>query len=566
MLVTPIERTEMKKWLAFAVGLSVALSGVPAGVAGAQQSSTATDDTLPELTPAPDDALTGALDAGRVGEAEYALERALTLFRPSLVARRFGQVAPPTARSATIILRDLAVRQDDLSESDRGAADALLARPTDGGRDPFAVKYRDAKSKRSCTPDVCIHYVIKGKHKVAETDSNGNGRPDYVDTVRRVAQHEVWAHEIDEMGFREPKDDGRSSNNGGNGKLDIYLADLGGLPVALYGYCASDDPNLKFSSSYRFSDMSAYCVYDNDYRPGQFPSQTPLANLQVTAAHEFFHAVQFGYDIFEDLWILENSAVWMEDEVYPDINDNLQYLSESSMRRPFVSLDFGAGFFEYGNFIFWKHASERFGRSFTKKVWNRADGARGGPDQYSLEAVRSTIERRSAFGKVFVDFAMANFLPELYYAKGDLYEAETGGAPLAKKVTLTKSRRSTATVKRKLDHLANLYFGFKPGRGVKPGARLKIDVDGPGARSKPKATLLALNGSDVVAEKSVALNAKGIGSTRVPFGKVTRVLLILTNASTRYKKCFTDFSSPYSCAGKPVDQRKAFSLRARLKQ
>lgn len=74
----------MKKWPAFAVGLSVVLSGVPAGVAGAQQSSTATDDTLPELTPAPDDALTGALDAGRVGEAEYALERALTLFRPSL--------------------------------------------------------------------------------------------------------------------------------------------------------------------------------------------------------------------------------------------------------------------------------------------------------------------------------------------------------------------------------------------------------------------------------------------------------------------------------------------------
>lgn len=556
----------MKKWLMIVVALSVALFGAPTGVAGAQQSSTGADDTLPELTPAPDDALTGALDAGRVGEAEYALERALTLFRPSVVARRFGEVAPPASRSATVLLRDLAVRQNDLSESDRAAADSLLARPTDGGRDPVAVKYGGAKSKRSCTLDLCIHYVTNGKHKVDTTDSNDNGRPDYVDTVRRVAQDEVWTHEIDEMGFGEPKDDRRASNNGGNGKLDIYLADLGGLSVPLYGYCASDDPNLKFNSSYKFSDMSAYCVYDNDYRPGQFPSQTPLKNLQVTAAHEFFHAVQFGYDIFEDLWILENSAVWMEDEVYPDINDNLQYLSSSSMRRPFVSLDFGAGFFEYGNFIFWKHASERFGRGFTKRVWNKADGAPGGPDQYSLEAVRSTIERRSAFGKVFVDFAIANFLPELYYAKGDLYEAETGGAPLDKKVTLTKSRRSTATVNRKLDHLANLYFAFKPGRGVKPGAKLRVNIDGPGKKSKPKATLLALNGPDVVAQKSVALNAKGVGSARMPFGKVTRVLLILTNASTRYKKCFTDFSSPYSCAGKPVDQRKAFSFRARLKQ
>ena len=38
-------------------------------------------------------------------------------------------------------------------------------------------------------------------------------------------------------------------------------------------------------------------MLDNDYAPAQFPSGTsPQNNLTVTAAHEFFHAVQYAYD------------------------------------------------------------------------------------------------------------------------------------------------------------------------------------------------------------------------------------------------------------------------------
>ena len=50
--------------------------------------------------------------------------------------------------------------------------------------------------------------------------------------------------------------------------------------------------------------------------------------LQVTAAHEYFHLVQFGYDINEDGWIMESTATWAEDEVFDSINDNAQYLRE----------------------------------------------------------------------------------------------------------------------------------------------------------------------------------------------------------------------------------------------
>jgi hypothetical protein len=37
--------------------------------------------------------------------------------------------------------------------------------------------------------------------------------------------------------------------------------------------------------------------------------------LKVTAAHEFFHAVQFAYDIGEDGWLMESTATWMEEHV-----------------------------------------------------------------------------------------------------------------------------------------------------------------------------------------------------------------------------------------------------------
>jgi hypothetical protein len=522
---------------------------------------------LPELAPAPDDALSRALASGTVDDAEYALKRALTLFDRSPVVRRFGEVAVPAPRDATALLRDLALRKSQLAPDDRAVANALLARPTDGKtNDPVNIKYGDAKARRTCTTNLCLHYVTTGRHAVDPTDSNGNDRPDYVDTVVDELQGRVWNRVIGQLGFREPKRDRRSTNNGGNGKTDFYLGDLGAENPPLYGYCASDDPHLRPNSDYRFSDMSSYCVFDNDYRIEQFPNQTPIKNLRVTAAHEVFHAVQFAYDILEDLWILENTAVWMEDEVYGGINDNLQYLANSSLKHPAVPLDFGDSLFQYGNYIFWKFATERFGTRLVKQVWNKADGSPGAPDLYSLRALRAVVERRAPFGRTFVNFGIANFTPQLHYEKGALYESSVGGAPVNKRLTLGQSQRNTALQRQRLDHLTNAYFILKPGRGVKRGARLKVQVNGPSSRTKPKATLIAFDGLRTVAKKFVELDRDGIGKARVPFFGTTRTLLMLSNASTRFSQCFRFPTSPFSCAGVPVDQDKTFKFKARLIQ
>ena len=557
----------MKKVLVLAVSVSVLMLGAPASVAGAVTPRHRPEDAQPELTSTPSDGLTRALETGLLTEAEYTLERALSLFEPKQVARRFGEIAKPDPREATLVLRDMALHKSELSGADRAAAEAVLARPTDTtGGDPINVKYGTADANSTCSTDLCVHYVTEGKHRVDATDADANGSPDYVDTVVMTMQ-QVWNQEVVSFGYRKPKGDLSSRNNGGNKKIDFYLGQLG--DKQLYGYCTTDDPNLgrAINGTYKFSDMSAYCVLDNDYRPAEYPGRTPVENLQVTGAHEFFHAVQFAYDLFEDIWILESTATWMEDEIFDDINDNLQFLNSSAMRTPRVPLDFGnpSSGFPYGNFIFWKYASERFGRKVVRQVWNKADGAKGGPNLYSLAATRRVLESTSSFGKVFSKFALANFLPDKYYSEGASYRMATGGgARASESFTLGKFNRRTPSASRRLDHLASAYILFKPGKGVAPGARLKVNFDGPGIRSKPKATLVTLDGSRIVSRKLIGLNAKGAGSGKVRFGNVTRALLVLSNASTRFKDCFTDFRSPFSCAGHPVDENKTFIFRARL--
>ncbi|HEY8019403.1 MAG TPA: hypothetical protein VIG53_07890, partial [Actinomycetota bacterium] len=91
---------------------------------------------LPRLAPAPRDALTRALETGRLSPARYALERWASVLDPGSVRPRFGPIAPPDPRAGTLLARDLLVRIDQLGPRAAARAMRLLARPTDGPNDP----------------------------------------------------------------------------------------------------------------------------------------------------------------------------------------------------------------------------------------------------------------------------------------------------------------------------------------------------------------------------------------------------------------------------------------------
>jgi hypothetical protein len=516
------------------------------------------------VQPARPDALSRALDAARITPARYALERVRSLFSLQDVRTRFGSVTAPDPRSATMLMRDLALRVDELPPAQRAVARGILARPTDGAADPEGDGYTTPEAAPSCSAHVCVHFVTSTSDAPSPEDLDASDVPDYVEAVSSVLEH-VWSKEIGDLGYRPPKSDGTSKPKGNpNPLLDVYLADVG--VFGIFGYCSSDDPNM--TGGYKYWDMSAYCVLDNDYDPFQF-GMDPLDALRVTAAHEFFHAVQFAYDFADDPWFMEGTATWIEDVVYDEIDDNLRYLPSGPIGQPTIPLDRNTGFRIYGTWIFWRFLAEYFGgatpaNGIVRQVWNKADGSPVGPDRYSTQAAALTVAQQSVNGTpwklrwAFADFGVWNLRPGKFYDEGTSYPAPS----IARTLTLTRaapSYRSTAS----LDHLSNRAVALRRGSKLAGTARLRIVVNGPLYGTGPEASALVIRTNGTSAVRVVNLNANGDGVITVGFGStISRVIVVMTNASARYEDCYSNQTSFACFGGVPLDQDRPYSFRA----
>ncbi|HYM64152.1 MAG TPA: MXAN_6640 family putative metalloprotease [Gaiellaceae bacterium] len=498
---------------------------------------------------APNDALSRALVSGQITGAQYALQRALVLLAPRFANPRYSSGATYTdPHGATMALRDLATSVGSLSRSDRRLAMRLLARPTDGASEGAAgyVGVPRSKRRRVCTTRFCVHWVTRGPERPSLVDSNRNGRPDYVDkTVKTM--NKVWQTEIGAYGYKRPRSDSRSgSHHGGNpnGRIDIFIADIGNR--GLYGYCQTDDPRIN-RATYRRA--SAYCVFDNDFKRSQFPTgANRLAALRVTAAHEFFHAIQFGYDLFEDRAFMEGSATWMEDEVFDKVDDNLQYLLRSSPVTasntqndgPWWPIDFATPSVQYGTWIWYRFLSEYFNTpGVIRGAWRRAVGKAG----YSTSAVSAEIAARGqTFASLFHLFGIWNTTPSAFYSEGSLYPA--AGAmrhALAPGVPFPGDYA--------MYHMSNDYVEFVP-QG--PTTGLTITVNFPSPPYLPAATALVYSTAGL-AEAPIVLDANGDGTSGLLSfdpASVSKVVLVLTNAGTRFS-CWK--GRALSCAGDPLD-------------
>ena len=504
---------------------------------------------VPDLDPAADDGLARALENGRLTEAEYALERALAIYQPERARRLFGSVSPPEPRAGTYVLRDLAARLGDLSPAKQRAAARILARPTD--RNDAIHGYRTRGARRTCDPRMCFWWVGRTSDAPSLRDANRNRVPDWVDRTREVFAT-VWATQVGQFRYRRPLSDLRSKNDGGSRKLDIYIADVGA--DGLYGYCTTDDPRRRLRRA-----VSAYCVVDDDFARSQFEgSATGIRALKVTAAHEFFHAIQFAFDWREDLWLMEGTATWIEDEVYDGVNDNIQYLRTSpiSERLFYLSIDYYNqdpseidANYKYGVWIFWRYLSERFGRDVVREVWQKA-----GAGQYSTRAVVSTLATREvAFRDFFTDFGVANLYPEASYAEGSTYPT-----PEPSRTLVGPSGISRIPVR--MPHLSNDYYAFAP-TGLPPTATLTFRLELPPAVAAPNATALVEQPDGTVLRTAAVQDATtGQWTITVPgFGSARRVVLMLTNASTRFQ-CFR--GTVFSCHGRPLDDDADFFYEA----
>jgi hypothetical protein len=273
---------------------------------------------------------------------------------------------------------------------------------------------RPDKQKYFDTPGGCfrIHYDTSGAHVVYQPevdDDPADGHPDYVNRCGEYFDR-AWAFQVDTLGYDAPPHDG--NNGGGENLYDVYLHHYSGA----YGVSFPDSHSTQYGS--RPGCYTSYIYCDPTYEGFGYPD--PLLPLQVTSAHEFFHAVQFAYNVSTDVWWMENSSTWMEDVMWDDVNDNYLYLPWF-FQFPHQSLLTENGAHEYGGFVWAQFLYQRFGHDLVRTTWEYAVNLQA---YYAIGS--ALLNFASFFEAEFEEFTLWNYITGdrddgLHYEEGANY-------------------------------------------------------------------------------------------------------------------------------------------------
>lgn len=521
----------------------------------------------PGATPAPTTPALHSRTAGTPDTEVDATRAALNRIERSLTA---VDGPPPQSRSASSGRPDLTL---DLLRLQRGLgslapreaerARILLLRPTDGFADPLGLGYgRNARPRSDCRvrrtrgSHVCVTWASRGVDRPPPGDADRDGVPNQVERTRDVVNY-VWKRLVTRGGYRAPRPDKGHGRQGPDRRLDVYLKDIGSY--GYYGYCSIDAMPVRGTGR----DAPAYCVLDDDYSPRQFPFNSPRGNLQVTAAHEFFHAVQFAYDINDDDWFMEGTAAWVEDELYDAVNDNLNYLDRSQLSHPWKSLDYNGDsqWHPYGSWVFWRFLTESFPASGSsglplvmRSLWGHADNAApGSTGTYSLRALqRALVDRGSSVADVFAAFSAANRHPTPSYSEGASYLDFL--SPPNRTWTVTSEPHEATWI---LDHLSSASVALRPDVSGSSNDILRLEVDAEDGVPFAATVTAAGQATPVV----IPLDDSGDGAVELPFDPalIDDLQITLSNTSTRLD---CGHRTRYSCGGVATDDASAVTLRA----
>jgi hypothetical protein len=388
------------------------------------------------------------------------------------------------------------------------------ARPTDS-LDPGGDSYTapEASASPACTAHFCVHWVARGADAPSPRDDDENGIPDFVDRVEAVAEH-VYAVENGLLGWRGPKCD--RARGGSWCRTDVYLNDVDG---ALFGYEAPD-PNQAGSGRPFPRRLYGYLVLDNDYSPREFPGTTQERDLAVTFAHEYCHVLQLGYDAYQDDWFAESSAVWMEDEVYDEVNDYIRYLRRW-VRHTGVPIT-TRSIKEYGSVVWNKWLVGHYGTAIVRSAWARAAHTR--PGGFAVAAYDSAIRAagRSDFARDFARFAadLPEWRTDAVFPEGHMYPdvARRGRIPVGGRA-----------IRRGLDHATFQLLRLR----ARGGRALVLKVKAPRGIALG-AALVGRRGSERHGRVVTAFRFRRRGGTlrlrlRRP-GRFARITAVLANA------------------------------------
>lgn len=226
-----------------------------------------------------------------------------------------------------------------------------------------------------------IHYTLDGEDGVPRQVTDASGHPDYVIEVARAMEYS-WFASIDHFGWAPPPND---NSLGGDDRYDVYLLNI--LDENYAGYTDSDMGNSVIGDNpltpqIELASTHTHIVLDNDYLEdydynddGSFPEEA-LDYMRSTAAHEFHHAIQFGYDGEEPQdWVWEATSSWIEEELFDTVNDPISTLPSIFFSPDSCQLAEGGELSEvdidrwYGMWILMRHLSEQYGHQSIVRLW-----------------------------------------------------------------------------------------------------------------------------------------------------------------------------------------------------
>jgi hypothetical protein len=189
-----------------------------------------------------------------------------------------------------------------------------------------------------------------------------NTQYQYIDSVARIFDH-VWDVEIGVLGFPAPPSD---NGEGGGNEYDIYVQSM-----TDFGSTDFVDPGTIYPGEVapRYpSHISIDCDFGIGFRT------KGLAGARVTAAHEFFHAIQvggYGWWDTPERYFYELTAESMESAVYPEVRDYIydapSYFSSINQ----MSLTQNVNDFGYGRAVWGIYFRLKYGIEFIRAAWEK---------------------------------------------------------------------------------------------------------------------------------------------------------------------------------------------------
>ena len=262
-----------------------------------------------------------------------------------------------------------------------------------------------------------MHFDRVGEDAVSPLDDDGNGIPDYIDSIGIILDH-VWNVEIDSLGFQAPL------NKDGE-RLTVYPVYFEDLDV-VYGHTFVIE---EISTIQGRAQYTSRMVLDNDYTNDDYTNKD-LDAARVTAAHEFLHALQLSSGVWIedgtliDLFLLEMMATWVEDIVYDDVNRYYEYLPLFFHNFSNTSFDHDVGLYPYGNCLFIHMIAQKFGHRIVVDIletMQTVEGLAALMDVLGEYGTTSSIQLHE-YG-VWLSTTASSQWPSLFFEEGHLYPA-----------------------------------------------------------------------------------------------------------------------------------------------